>query len=223
MKLSIITINYNDLLGLKKTIESVVNQSYSDIEYIVIDGGSTDGSKEYIEQQRSNFSYWVSEEDNGIYNAMNKGIKIAKGEYLLFLNSGDWLVNNGIIEKLLKSVSTEDIVYGNIFKVNDKGEAIEKKGVASSNVRLSDLYYRSIFHPASILRRDLFEKYGYYDESLKIVSDWAFFLKGIYFEKVKVRYIDLAITYFVLDGISSKNQQLLKKNAQSLTIFRLSS
>ena len=93
MKLSIITINYNNREGLKRTIESVVNQTFTDFEWILIDGGSTDGSKELIEQYSNRFSYWVSEPDNGIYNAMNKGLRAAKGDYLQFLNSGDRLYN----------------------------------------------------------------------------------------------------------------------------------
>ncbi|MDR2910496.1 MAG: glycosyltransferase [Bacteroidales bacterium] len=94
MKLSIITINLNNVAGLQKTIESVVKQTFTDYEYIVIDGGSTDGSADIIKQHANKITYWVSEPDKGIYNAMNKGIRVAKGEYCLFLNSGDWLINS---------------------------------------------------------------------------------------------------------------------------------
>ncbi len=89
MKLSIITVNLNNKDGLQKTIDSVISQTFKDFEWIVIDGGSTDGSKELIEKYSDYISYWVSEPDKGIYNAMNKGIKVAKGDYLEFLNSGD--------------------------------------------------------------------------------------------------------------------------------------
>ena len=99
-KISIITINYNDLKGLQKTFNSVVNQSNKDFEYIVIDGGSSDGGKEFLEQNSDKLAYWISEKDSGVYNAMNKGIKAAKGEYLLFLNSGDFLVDDNVIEKV---------------------------------------------------------------------------------------------------------------------------
>ncbi|MGK0307850.1 MAG: glycosyltransferase involved in cell wall biosynthesis, partial [Urechidicola sp.] len=99
MLISIITINYNDAVGLKKTMASVLEQTYEDIEYIVIDGGSTDGSKAYIELYHKDLAYWVSEPDQGIYHAMNKGIDQATGDYLLFLNSGDWLVDNFVIDK----------------------------------------------------------------------------------------------------------------------------
>ena len=109
MKLSIITVNLNNAVGLKKTICSVINQTFLDIEYIIIDGGSLDGSLEIIKEYEKKITYWVSEPDSGIYNAMNKGIMHANGEYLQFLNSGDWLVNDSIIEKFLKETTYCDL------------------------------------------------------------------------------------------------------------------
>jgi acetyltransferase-like isoleucine patch superfamily enzyme len=123
MKLSIITINRNNAAGLRKTIESVVSQTYTDFEYIIIDGASTDDSvniiKEYAEatlpcgEGLGERLYWVSEPDKGIYNAMNKGILKANGEYCLFLNSGDWLYDNDVLNDVFSISPTEDIVYGN--------------------------------------------------------------------------------------------------------------
>ena len=124
MKLSIITINLNNRDGLQKTIDSVVSQTFRDFEWIVIDGGSTDGSKELIEQYADHFSYWVSEPDKGIYNAMNKGIKVAKGEYLQFLNSGDWLVDEKALERCFWHESKADIAYGDLWFCN--GEEKER-------------------------------------------------------------------------------------------------
>ncbi|MFT4805390.1 MAG: glycosyltransferase involved in cell wall biosynthesis, partial [Psychroserpens sp.] len=105
MKLSIITINFNNAVGLKKTIESVVNQTSNDFEYIVIDGGSNDGSVDVIKEYEAKVSYWVSEVDKGIYHAMNKGILLAKGDYLEFLNSGDILVNETVIQKIIPELN----------------------------------------------------------------------------------------------------------------------
>ena len=99
-KLSIITVNLNKAKGLQKTIESVIFQTFTDYEYIIIDGGSTDGSKQIIEQYADKITYWVSEPDSGIYNGMNKGIKVAKGEYCLFLNSEDYLLSNEILQNV---------------------------------------------------------------------------------------------------------------------------
>ena len=113
--LSIITINYNNVLGLKRTLESVTGQSYSNFEYIVIDGGSTDGSKEHILKYSDKISYWISEPDRGIYHAMNKGIAKASGEYLLFMNSGDLFYNNFILNEVIDDISKYDLIYFDIL------------------------------------------------------------------------------------------------------------
>jgi glycosyltransferase involved in cell wall biosynthesis len=122
MKLSIITINYNNLEGLKRTYESVVSQTCQDFEWIIIDGGSTDGSKDFIEEHQAQFAYWCSEPDKGIYNAMNKGIVKATGEYLQFLNSGDNLVDDKVIEEFLALGWEEDVVSGDIILDGDINE-----------------------------------------------------------------------------------------------------
>jgi glycosyltransferase involved in cell wall biosynthesis len=124
--LSIITINYNNRPGLQKTFNSVLGQFYKDFEYIIIDGGSTDGSKELIEKNATAFSYWVSEKDQGIYNAMNKGIIKAKAKYLLFLNSGDFLVDEKSLESISLSSHDEDIICADI-KINEMGRHWIKK------------------------------------------------------------------------------------------------
>ncbi|MFZ3274524.1 MAG: glycosyltransferase, partial [Lutibacter sp.] len=117
MLLSIITINFNNLEGLKKTMASVLGQTWKEFEYIIIDGGSTDGSAAYIESQSQHLNYWVSESDKGIYNAMNKGIKVAHGEYLLFLNSGDEFYDLEVLEKNNAAIHTEDFVYFDILLI----------------------------------------------------------------------------------------------------------
>ena len=114
MKISIITVNYNDKDGLEKTIKSVLNQENTVFEYLVIDGNSADGSKDVIEKYKDKIDYWVSEPDSGIYNAMNKGILAATGDYLLFLNSGDWLYENDSIANVDKLIlESKDIYFGN--------------------------------------------------------------------------------------------------------------
>ena len=112
VKLSIITVNLNNLEGLKKTYESVVCQTFTDYEWLVIDGGSTDGSREFIEQHQNKFAYWCSEPDKGIYNAMNKGIVRAKGEYLNFMNSGDCFVKKETLAGVFGEERKVDILYG---------------------------------------------------------------------------------------------------------------
>ena len=112
MILSIITVSFNNLDGLTKTTNSIIEQTFRDFEWIVIDGGSSDGSKEYLIKNSKYISYWCSEPDNGIYNAMNKGIMKAKGNYLLFMNSGDFLFNKHVLKKVFSSRHEKKLLCG---------------------------------------------------------------------------------------------------------------
>lgn len=209
MKLSIITVNLNNRDGLQKTIDSVVAQTFKEFEWIVIDGGSSDGSKELIEQFADHIAYWVSEPDKGIYNAMNKGIKVAKGEYLLFLNSGDFFYERMSLEKVVKAGLDADVVYG--YLLVDKGVEREVHKY-SEDITLGTFIYETINHSGcAFIRKSLFEKYGLYDESLRIVSDWKFFLQAIGMGDASVKYVDVLVSVFVADGISNTNAELCEK------------
>lgn len=200
MKISVITINYNNEVGLLLTVKSVINQTYKNLEYIIIDGGSTDNSKQYIHQFEKDIKHWVSEPDNGIYHAMNKGIRVATGDYCLFLNSGDALCNDRTIENAISTGLTKDLVYGNLIFVNCK----EKRHWIPPMELTFGLFYNStIPHPSTFIRRGLFEKFGLFDENLTIVSDWKFFLLAICRENCSYKHIDLPVTEFNEDGICS--------------------
>lgn len=204
--LSIITINYNNVAGLKRTVKSVINQSNQEFEYIVIDGGSIDGSASFIDENKIHFDYHISEPDNGIYNAMNKGILAAKGEYLLFLNSGDLLFTNNTINKtisILKS-KTKDIFFGNIVNRDEQDVVVNY----SQKVTFKTFFDGSLPHPSSFIRRSCFLEDNLYDEELKIVSDWKFFILGIFKKNFSFEYLDEIIAIYYLDGISSKNKGL---------------
>ena len=216
MKLSIITINYNNKDGLQKTIDSVISQIYKDFEWIIIDGGSTDGSKELIEQYADYITYWVSEPDKGIYNAMNKGIKIAEGEYLLFLNSGDWLVSAHTLNRVFDRFCRADIIYGNLLY--DKKKVERASGFHNDYIACIDLIKGTLFHPSTFIKRELFEKYGYYDETLKIVADWKFFLYVIAIKGCSVKYINEDISCFDVNGISSTQIVLRKKEREKVLL-----
>lgn len=208
MKLSIITINYNNAEGLKKTIESVIGQTYTDVEYIVIDGGSTDESINVIAEYENKLAYWISEPDRGIYHAMNKGIAQAKGEYCQFLNSGDWLVNAEIIQKVFThALPKETIIYGNLLKVFPNGTVLRDRGI-TDKVTVLSLWRGSINHASSFIPKSLFEKYGLYDESLKIVADWKFYLIAVGLHDQPVKYLNLDVTCFDMSGISTVNTPL---------------
>jgi glycosyltransferase involved in cell wall biosynthesis len=199
-KLSIITINYNNLEGLKRTVESVVNQTWQEFEYIVIDGGSTDGSKEYIESQNSKIDYWVSEKDSGIYNAMNKGIKAATGEYLLFLNSGDDFIDKDVLFSIKYNLEVEDIIYFDINLVDKERVYIKK---CPDEMLFSFLFNDALPHQSTFIRKSLFDKIGNYDESFKIVSDWKFCLFAIFKSNASYKHIEGVFSNFYLDGLSS--------------------
>ena len=208
MKFSIITVNLNDAQGLRKTIRSVVEQSFSDYEFIVIDGGSTDGSVEALEEYRDHITYWVSEKDSGIYNGMNKGIGAAKGEYLCFLNSGDVFTDADVLGKVAPCLG-KDVVVGRINFTDSNG--VFHKDFQRRIRRMTPQNFRAsgIPHQASFIRRSLFEKYGLYDESYRISADWKFFLLSLAIGKSSFRYIPVTIADFDGSGISSRNNRLM--------------
>lgn len=199
MKLSIITINRNDVKGLEKTILSVLAQNSRNFEYIIIDGASTDGSKELIERiaiSDKRLSYWCSEPDSGIYNAMNKGIKQAKGDYCLFLNSGDYLFSDEVIADFCEKDFKEKIVSGRIFEDD----------FIFDELSFELFYFNSLPHPSTFICRELFTRYGLYNEKNKIVSDWEFFLKVLVQNNCSYKYWDYVVTVYDLNGITSKSE-----------------
>lgn len=209
MKLSIITINYNNKAGLEKTIESVMSQTWRDFEWIIIDGGSTDGSKEVIEElaknPNSNVIYWCSEPDKGIYNAMNKGIVHAKGEYLNFMNSGDCFFDAGVLCKIMNNLSiTCDVVVGNAINAKTMQPIRLVQNVSSL---LEMLSISGINHQSTFVKRSLFGE-NLYDETLKIVSDWKFWLQTIVIGKASVCFIDVDVAIMDMGGVSATNHEL---------------
>ena len=210
MKLSIITINYNNHEGLKKTAESVLAQSWRDFEWIIIDGASTDGSREYIidlnEELAQNgwnpISYWCSEPDKGIFNAMNKGIDKAKGEYLNFMNSGDHFLDKDTLGKVagLIAANNADVFYGDC--VLDYGERKETR-VHPSSLDIYELIVLPLCHQAMFFSRSVF-KDEQYDEQYKISCDCVknikLMLDGYHFRK-----IDIVVCVFDKHGISTSS------------------
>ena len=261
MKLSIITINYNNAEGLRKTLASVASQTYADIEHVIVDGGSTDGSVEVIREYEQSLASrlsplasrlkWLSEPDKGIYNAMNKGIEIALGkrvvnddhtssplasslsplasDYIQILNSGDILAADDVTERMMAALASYSeqserstgeaelqqsdlptILYGNMIKVNAQGKVVGKSGYTEYSLR--QFYSSTLNHDCAYIRRDLFEEYGLYDEQLKIVSDWKWYLQAIGLGEVKPEYVDIDVTIFDDGGISETNLTL--RNAE---------
>ena len=205
--ISIITINYNDKVGLERTLKSVTNQTYKNVEYIVIDGDSTDGSKELIEHYNDKINYWISEPDKGIYNAMNKGILKAKGQYLLFINSGDEFFSEAVLNENFKFVNTYDLIYFNINVVGEQESFIKKY---PPKITFSYLYHDTLPHPATFIKKELFDKIGFYDENLNIVSDWKWFIIALGKYNATYQHYDSVLSTFYFDGISSKKENIEK-------------
>lgn len=201
-QLSVITINLNNVQGLQKTIESVISQSFRLFEFIVIDGGSTDGSIRVIEEYSTQLNYWVSEPDQGIYHAMNKGIKVAEGDYCLFLNSGDWLVNNTVLDDIFVENPTADIIAGDVYYYDNQQNTIKWHVVSPDVLSAKTLFQGSLPHQSTFIRRALFESIGYYNESLRIASDWLFFVEALLEKGCSYKHYQGVVSYFNMDGIS---------------------
>ncbi len=209
MRYSIITINYNNKEGLEHTLKSVINQTFKGFEYIIIDGGSTDGSVDVIKQYADHVTYWVSEKDKGIYNAMNKGVVQARGEYLVFMNSGDCFHSPDVLT--LMSDYQEDIICGKVFK----GNTTIPSGHYKSTITLVDLMRGSLPHQAMFIKRELMLKHPY-DENYKILSDWKFCIQALVLDNCTFRNSDVIVADYDVSGISSNSKGLLPKEREQI-------
>ena len=164
LSFSIITVTFNASMFLEKTLQSVINQTYNNVEYIVIDGGSKDGTIDIIKNNTSNINYWISEPDNGIYDAMNKGLSIAKGDYVCFLNAGDSFQSSSTLTNLaeeLKSRGLPDIIYGETDLVNSNGEVISKRRLKAPQILTWKSFRMGMLvcHQAFFVKRDIAPEY----------------------------------------------------------------
>lgn len=212
--LTIITVNYNDATGLKKTITSVVSQSFTNFEYIIIDGGSNDGSVTVIEEFSDTLTYWVSEKDNGVFNAMNKGIKKANGTYIQFLNSGDVFTSPTALEDFIEHPNFEgDIIYGD-YKFED-GEKIYPDS-------LYPAYFikTSLPHQSTLFKKTVFDTMGLYNEDYVIASDRAFYIKCYLSNHFIFKHIPCFLVLFDKEGISNNPAFREKKEIEDETIFK---
>ena len=221
MKLSIITINLNNAPGLRRTMESVAAQECRDFEYVVVDGASTDGSVELMRGLAENIASngvrvdAVSEPDSGLYNAMNKGVRRACGDYVLMLNSGDYLVDSGVVGRILPELDGTDIVQGNTIKTAPDGSRYVYRGYGRSEIDFIDVQQGHFVHQASFCRRDLFERFGEFDESYKIDGDTVFYIKCLGYGDATFRYVDVNVAYFEQGGRSDAQNAEWKRRRQA--------
>jgi glycosyltransferase involved in cell wall biosynthesis len=201
--LSIITINLNNFEGLKKTIYSVLNQISNDVEFIVVDGYSIDGSIEFLRENSNYINKLVIERDEGIYYAMNKGASFSNANFLLFLNSGDELYENSLVRilKIIKSTNA-DILYGKIYIKDNELNHLKYK-LIDPNLRNLEKYM-SVFHPSTLISYNVFFKLGLYNTKFKLAADYYFILKA-FKNNYKFYYLDFPVSIFEGGGFSSKN------------------
>ena len=208
MKLSIITVNYNDAKGLERTIQSVISQTFHDFEFIIIDGGSTDGSVDVIKKYESHIGYWVSEPDGGIYQGMNKGLLQARGEYLNFMNSGDRFYASDVLEQIFSLDTDADIITGT--HVGSPHPNVGKNGVT-----LYDLCTGAVDHQASFIKREVALRHPY-DEKYRIVSDWKFFIEALILDNCSFCYTDTIVVDVDMTGISNTNHDLNNREREAV-------
>lgn len=211
MRLTIITVCYNDKVGLGCTLKSIENQTYKDFQYIVIDGASIDGSAELLEQYEDIIDYQISEKDAGIYDAMNKGIKLAEGEYCLFLNAGDTLYSRNTIEKVIPMLGDADFISGDTICTFSDGRTRLWKAVNRVSVYMMAIY--SLSHQATFIRTSMLKERPY-REDLKIVSDWEQMFYELVLKDKSYKRIDIKICKFAQGGISSTNTTLREAERQ---------
>lgn len=204
VKLSIVTINKDNAEGLEKTIKSIINQSYSDFEYIIIDGASKDSSVDVIKNHENKITYWISEPDNGIYNAMNKGIKVAQGEYVIFMNSGDIFIDNNVLSNVFFEERRADILAGYVVFNKKK----KRQETLPDNITFFYFMKSMVWHQSTFTKRTLFEELGGYDEDLKISSDWKFALLAICLYNKSIEIIKHNIVLVDATGISCQDSSL---------------
>lgn len=221
MRLSIITINYNNAEGLRKTLASVAVQTYRDIEHVIVDAASTDGSVDIIKEYAEKADYpvsWSSKPDKGVYNGMNIGIQHATGDYIQILNSGDILAAQDVTERMVAALPDGvSIFYGNMLKSYD-GKTIINRDTCGNGMYTPEsflyFYNGTLNHDCAYIRRDLFDKYGLYNEEMKICSDWEWYVRAIVLGGEKAVYTNIDVTVFDMNGVSEshgKNAELIKK------------
>ncbi len=203
-KLSIITICFNEKESIEKTVQSVINQNFKLFEWIIIDGGSTDGTIEILDKYRKYFKHFVSETDTGIYNAMNKAIDIASGEYLYFLNGGDYLFDAEILTKVFENKHNSDFLYGDISVMKSRNSEILKM---PANLTIRFLFVKTIPHQSTFTKKELFARFGKYNENYRIAADYDFSLCALLQNKCSYKYLNFCVAHCAPNGLSADDKK----------------
>lgn len=220
MKISIITVVLNRVDTMRTTIESVINQSYRDIEYIVIDGGSTDGTLDIINSYKNKIDVIISEKDNGIYDAMNKGLGIASGDIIGFLNSDDYYANPMVLEKVVEKFKSNDIdaLFGDIVFINANNKIVRywhPGKFRKSKIKLGWMPP----HAAFFIKKSIFNQYGGFDLSYNISADYELAVRLLWKFNIAVSYIPEVLVNARLGGVTNRN--IRSMISSSLEVYRV--
>jgi len=216
VKISIITIAYNSEETIEDTIKSVVAQNYQNIEYIIIDGGSTDGTMAIINKYRAHISVLVSEPDKGIYDAMNKGVEKSTGELVGILNSDDFYANNNVVQSIANKIGDKDGIYADLVYVDrENTDKVIRYWKSKEYKEGSFLKGWMPPHPTFFIRKEIYNKYGSYNLSLKSAADYELMLRLIHKEKISIVYLPEIITKMRVGGQSNASlSNRLKANKE---------
>jgi glycosyltransferase involved in cell wall biosynthesis len=209
---SIITIVYNDVQNIEQTINSVINQTYKNFEYIIIDGGSTDGTVDIIKKYSKRIDYWVSEKDGGIYPAMNKGIKVANGQIINMMNSGDYYYSKDVLDKVakyfIKNINLSFVLGLSKFVKNDGTDFLINKKPYFSTLKAG--MFNTISHQAFFYKKELHKDLGLYDLKFKICADGYFMYRAYHSKKYDRKLISEIFSVCRSEGVSSTPESLLE-------------
>lgn len=224
MKISIITVCYNRASVIQKAIESVLAQTYKNIEYIVVDGASTDGSMKVIESYKNRIQRIVSEPDHGMYEAINKGIRMATGDVVGLMHSDDYFYDNQTVESIAQAFeeSGADLVYGNgVYVEHDRTERMVRKWISGEYQRKKVARGWLPLHPTVYIRREKMEELGLYNESFHIAADSELLVRYLYKADLKVHYLNRYITVQRMGGLSTCTQHCKEKWSEDLRMYRM--
>ena len=211
MKISIITVCYNSAKTIEKTFQSVKTQTYKNIEYIVVDGMSSDATLDIIENNKEIISKHISEPDKGLYDAMNKGIQLATGELIGILNSDDIFTDNNVLENVVKFHSENNVEasVGNIIQFNEEGKTVRKYSAKNWNPEKLKIGFMPP-HPSIFFKRELFKRLGLYDLTFKSGADYELIIRYFLENKITYKYSDITTTSMAMGGISSSGMESYK-------------
>ena len=211
-KISVITVAYNAQNSIERTIKSVINQSFEDFEYILVDGNSNDKTLEIAGKYKDYIKKWISEPDKSIYDAMNKGILLSQGEYIVFLNANDAFATTDMLEKMSKYLDGTDIVYGNVGLIN---LCMEKQIIRKAKkINKKSLFQKNILLPSEFIKREFLENMGGFDTRFKYEADYELNLRAILKDNAKIKYVDEIITLATVDNdklLSPKRMRRIQK------------